>query len=93
MFYSGDPISISEDRLSATEITDQQASARAKLVAVGHGLKRFLAGLFRSDDHELEHIARDPRMLDDIGLTRADIEPMLRRRAPSVLPERYPGWF
>ncbi len=93
MFYSGDTISIPDDRLSTTENTGKQSSVKAKLVTIGHGLKRLLAELFRNDDRELEHIARDPRMLDDIGLTRADVEPMLRRRGPSMLPEQYHGRF
>lgn len=91
MFHNGDTIFISDDRLSTANAPDQPSSTRAKLAAVGHGLKRFVADLFRDDRYELEQIARDPRMLDDIGLTRADIESVLHRRP--VLPERYPGWF
>lgn len=93
MFYSGDTISIPDDRLSATEHAGKQSSVRKKLGIIGHGLKRFVAEMFHSNDNELEQIARDPRMLDDIGLTRADLEPMLRRRSPVVLPERYHGRF
>lgn len=93
MFYSGDTLSIPDDRSSTTEYAGKQSSARAKLVTIGLGLKRFLSGFFRSEDRELEQIARDPRMLDDIGLTRADVEPMLRRRSPVVLPETYHGRF
>lgn len=93
MFYSGDTISIPDDRLSATEDTGKHSAVKAKLATFARGLKRSVAAIFRSDDHELEHIARDPRMLEDIGLTRADVEPMLRRRDPLVLPERYPERF
>lgn len=93
MFYSGDTISIPDDRSSTTEPPGKRSSVKAKRVTIGQGLKRFLAGLFRSDDQELEQIARDPRMLDDIGLTRADVEPMLRRRSALVPPERYHDRF
>ncbi len=91
MFHSGDTIFISDDRSSATNVPGQPSPASAKLAAVGRGLKRFVAGLFHNDRYELEQIARDPRMLDDIGLTRADVESMLHRSP--VHPERYPGWF
>lgn len=93
MFYSGDTISIPDDRLTTTENTGEQSSFKAKRAIIGHRMKRFLAELFRNDDQGLEQIARDPRMLDDIGLTRADVEPMLRRRGPIVLPERYNDRF
>ncbi len=91
MFHSGDTIFISDDRLSATDVPGQSSPAKAKLAAVGRGLKRFVASFFHNDRHELEQIARDPRMLDDIGLTRADVELMLRRRPMHL--ERYPGRY
>jgi hypothetical protein len=93
MFYSGDTISIPDDRLTATENTGKHSPVKAKLASIGRGLKRSVAGIFRNEGDELEQIARDPRMLDDIGLTRADVEPMLRRRSPVVLQERYHGRF
>lgn len=89
MFYSGETIFTPDDRLHATDQTGQQSSFKAKRNAIGHGLKRLLSSLFHGSDHELEQIARDPRMLDDIGLTRADVESVLRRREPIVLSERY----
>ncbi len=91
MFHSGDTIFISDDRLSATNAAGQSTPVKTKLAAAGRGLKRFVAELFRNDSYELEQLARDPRMLDDVGLTRADVESVLQRR--SVLPERYPGWY
>lgn len=93
MFYSGETIFTPDDRLQATDQTGQQSSFKAQRNAIGHGLKRWLGRVLRGRDHELEHIARDPRMLDDIGLTRADVESVLRRRDPIVLSGRYPDRF
>lgn len=91
MFYSGDTFSIPDDRSCATGETTRQPGIRAGLARIGRGLKQALAGSFRNDRNELRQIANDPRMLDDIGLTRADVEHLLHRERH--LPQRYPGLY
>lgn len=91
MLYSGDTFSIPDDRSSATGETTRQPKIRAGLARIGRGLKQALTSPFRNDRHELRQIANDPRMLDDIGLTRADVEHLLHRERD--LPQRYPSLY
>ena len=91
MFYSGDTFTIPDDRSSATGETTRQRPVRNTLARLGRGLTRSLTGSFRNDRHELRQIANDPRMLDDIGLTRADVEHLLHCERGLV--QRYPSLY
>lgn len=91
MFYSGDTFSIPDDRSSATDAPLQQHPIRNTLARIGRSLTRSLARPFRNDRHELSQIANDPRMLDDIGLTRADVEHLLHRERN--LTQHYPSLY
>ncbi|MFW5969071.1 MAG: hypothetical protein ACOCP9_00375 [Halofilum sp. (in: g-proteobacteria)] len=89
MFYSGDTFSIPDDRSSATDAPLRQRPITNTLARIGRSLTRSLARPFRNDRRELRQIANDPRMLDDIGLTRADVEHLLHRERARV--QHYPG--
>lgn len=91
MFYSGDTFSIPDDRSSTTSKNTRQHTLRTGLARVGRGLKQALVNSFRNDRHELRQIANDPRMLDDIGLTRADVEHLLQRERG--LAQHYPSLY
>lgn len=93
MLYSGDPISITDDRLPATDDPARSSPAETRFAALRRVLKRLGAALFRDDQRELRQIADNPRMLDDIGLTRGDVERVLHRQRGQIDPERYSGWL